>query len=61
MSLGDARVVAAAHQRADREVDERAGGVVVVPGGGGQRERLLEQRAAPLGVGAARAAPSRRS
>ena len=42
----DARVVAAAHQRAQREVDERAGGVVVVAGRDGERERLLEQRAA---------------
>ena len=43
MSSRDARVVAAAHERAQREVDERAGGVVVVAAGDGERERLLEQ------------------
>jgi len=41
---GDARVVAAAHQRGGRQVDQGARRVVVVPGAGGAREGLLDQR-----------------
>ena len=48
----DPEVVAAAHERAGREVHERAGRVIVLPRLDGARVRVLEHGPAPLVVDA---------